>query len=80
MFNYLGSKILYSLCNDDDIEARLTAESQSMGALKEVWRNQHLNTYSNELLFCVILMNLLLWGCKNWSLQQNLLCHLEVFL
>jgi hypothetical protein len=25
-------------------------------------------------------MNLLLWGCKNWSLQQDLLCRLKVFL
>ena len=25
-------------------------------------------------------MNLLLWGCKTWSLQQSLLKKLEVFL
>jgi hypothetical protein len=25
-------------------------------------------------------MNLLLWGCENWSLQQDLLRRLEVFL
>jgi hypothetical protein len=25
-------------------------------------------------------MNLLLWGCKNWSLRQDLLRHLKVFL
>ncbi len=25
-------------------------------------------------------MNLLLWGCKNWSLQQDLLRHLKIFL
>ncbi len=59
-FKYLGSKILYSLCNDDDIKSCLAAASQSMGALKEVWRNQHLDTYSKYLLFCMILMTLLL--------------------
>ncbi len=80
MFKYLGSKILYSLRDDDNIDARLIVALQSMGALKEVWRNQHLDTYSKYLLFRAIPMNLLLWGCKNWSLQQDLLCCLEVFL
>ncbi len=51
-----------------------------MGALKEVWRNPHLNIYSKYLFFQVILMNLLLWGCKTWSLQQSPLDKLEVFL
>jgi len=51
-----------------------------MGALKEVWRNQHLDIYSKYLLFRAIPMNLLLWGCETWSLQQSLLNNLEVFL
>jgi hypothetical protein len=51
-----------------------------MRTLKEVWRNKHLNTYSKYLLFCVIPMNLLLWGCKTWLLWQSLLDKLEVFL
>ena len=77
---YLDSLISYSLRDDNDIDARLIAASQSMGALKEVWRNQHLDTYSKYLLFRVIPMNLLLWGCENWSLWQDLLRHLKVFL
>jgi hypothetical protein len=79
-FKYLGSRISYSLCDDDDINARLAAASQSMGALKEVWRNSHLDTYSKYLLFCAIPVNLLLWGCENWSLRQSPLRQLEVFL
>ena len=79
-FKYLGSRISYSLRDDDDINARLAAASQSMGALKEVWRNPHLDTYSKYLLFRAIPVNLLLWGCENWSLRQSLLRQLEVFL
>jgi len=56
---------LYSLRDDEDIDAQLIAASQSMGALNEVWRNQHLNTYSKYLLFRAIPMNLLPWKCKN---------------
>jgi hypothetical protein len=68
MFKYLGSCISYNLQDDADIEAWLAAANQSMGALKEVWRNPHLDTYSKYLLFCVIPINLLLWGCENWLL------------
>ena len=78
-FKYLGSRITYNLCNDD-FNARLAAASQSMGALKKVWRNHHHETYSKYLLFRAIPVNLLLWGCENWSLQQSLLCQLKVFL
>jgi hypothetical protein len=79
-FKYLGSCISYHLQDDDNIEARLAAVNQSMGALKEVWHNPHLDTYSKYLLFRAISMSLPLWGCKNWSLRQALLRKLEVFL
>jgi hypothetical protein len=79
-FKYLGSRNLCYLRDNDNNNARLAAVSQSMGALKEVWRNPHLNTYSKYLLFRAILVNLLLWGCENWSLRQSLLRQLEVFL
>jgi len=77
---YLGSRISYNLRDDNDIDARLSAANRSMGALKEIWRNPHLDTYSKYLLFRAIPVNLLLWGCETWSLRQTLLCRLEVFL
>jgi hypothetical protein len=51
-FKYLGTLILNNLRKDDDINAHLTIASQSMGALKEVWHNSHLDMYSKYLLFC----------------------------
>jgi hypothetical protein len=50
-FKYLGSQISYNLCNNNNINAQLAAASQNMGALKEVWRYPHLDTYSKYLLF-----------------------------
>jgi hypothetical protein len=69
-----------NLRNDDDVMMQIAAAKASGGALKEVWWNEHLNTYSNYLLFHAIQMNLLLSGCKTWSLWQSLLDKLEVFL
>ena len=72
--------ISFNLRDDEDITARVAAATASMGALKEVWQNQHLDIYSKYLLFQAIPMNLLLWGCETWSLRQSLLNKLEVFL
>ena len=79
-FCYLGSLINFSLRNDDDITARIAAATASMGALKEVWRNPHLDMFNKYLLFQAIPMNLLLWGAETWSLRKTQLDQLEVFL
>ncbi len=79
-FRYLGSLISYNLRNNENITAQVAAATASMGALKEVWQNPHLNIYSNYLLLGAIPMNLQLWGCKTWLLQQSLLNKLKVFL
>jgi hypothetical protein len=71
-FRYLGPLISYNLRNNKDIKARIAAANASMGALKEIWNNPYLDTYNKYLLFRAIPMNLLLWGCETWSLQQFL--------
>jgi hypothetical protein len=67
-FRYLGSLINFSLRDDDDITAQIAAARAAMGALKEVWRNPHLDVDNKYLLFRAIPMNLLLWGAETWSL------------
>jgi hypothetical protein len=79
-FKYLGSLITYNLRDDEDIKARTAAANASMGALKEIWSNPNLDTYSKYLLFRAIPINLLLWGCETWSLRQSLLDKLEAFM
>jgi hypothetical protein len=48
-FRYLGTPINYSLCNDDDITARILLATASMGALKEKWCNPHLDIYNKYI-------------------------------
>ena len=50
-FRYLGSLINYSLRNDDDITAQRASATAAMDALKNVWRNPHLDIYNKYLLF-----------------------------
>jgi hypothetical protein len=50
-FKYLGSFVSFNLCVDYDIEKQVTAASQLMGALKNVWNFPHLNIWSKCLLF-----------------------------
>ena len=79
-FRYLGLLISYNLHDYDDITARIASANASMGALKHVWHNPHLNVYNKYLLFRAIPMNLLLWGAETWLLQKSQLDKLEVFL
>jgi hypothetical protein len=79
-FRYLGSLIYYSLRDDDDITVRIASATAALGALKDVWRNPHLDIYNKYLLFRAIPMNLLLWGAETWSLRKTQLDQLEVFL
>ncbi len=79
-FKHPRSRISYNLRDDNAINARLAAALQSMGALKEVWHNPHLNTYSKYLLFRAIPINLLLWGCENWLLCKSFFHQLAVSL
>jgi hypothetical protein len=79
-FKYLGSFISFNLCDDYNIEKRVTAATQSMGALKNVWDSPHLDIWSKYLLFRVIPINLLLWGCETWSMRKALSNKLEDFL
>jgi hypothetical protein len=79
-FKYLGSFVSFTLCDDYDIEQHVTAATQSMGALKNVWNSPHLDIWSKYFLFCAIPMNLLLWGCETWLMRKSLSNKLEVFL
>jgi hypothetical protein len=79
-FKYLGSFVSFSLCDDYDIKKRVTATTQSMVALKNVWDSPHLDIWSKYLLFRAIPMNLLLWGCETWLMRKALSNKLEVFL
>ncbi len=79
-FKYLGSVVSFNLCNNYNAEKRVTAATQSMGALKNVCNSPNLDICSKYLLFWAIPMNLLLWGCKTWSMQKALSNKLEVFL
>ncbi len=79
-FKYLRSFISFGLCDDYDIKKQVTAATQSMGALKNIWDSPHLDIWSKYLLFRAIPMNLLLWGCETRSMRKALSNKLEVFL
>jgi hypothetical protein len=59
-FQYLGVLISYNLCDNNDITVRTAAANASMGTLKELWNNSHLDMYNKYHLFRAIPMNLLL--------------------
>jgi len=77
---YLGSYVSFCLYNDYDIDKRITDASQAMGAIKTMWDCPHLELWSKYLLFRSTPMNILLWGCKTWSMRKALANKLKIFL
>ena len=51
-----------------------------MGALDKFCTYASVDNHSKYLIFLVIHINLLLWGCESWALWTSLLEKLEVFL
>ncbi len=79
-FKYLGSYVSFTLCNDYDIDKRIAAASQSMGALKTMWDCPHLEIWTKYLLFRSTPMSQFLWRYKTRLMQKVLRNKLEVFL
>ena len=77
---YLGTWISFSLHDDHDDAKRLPAANASMGAISKIWDDNHVNTYSNYILFRAIPCNIILWRCESWALRMYLLASLKVFL
>ena len=59
---------------------RITAANQAMCALQNSWDNPLVDTCSKFIIFRVVPIILLLWGCKAWFLQGTPVNKLEVFL
>ena len=79
-FKYFGTWLSFSLCYNHDAAKRLAAVNASMWAMYKVWDDDHVDTYSNYMLFRAIPCNLLLRGREIWALSKYLLAYLKVFL
>ena len=79
-FSYLGSFVSYILKDDYDISKRISKAFQNMGMLKHVWENPHIDLYSKYLFFLAMPLNLLLWGCKSWTIKKASYKDLDVFI
>ena len=51
-----------------------------MGMLKNFWENEHVDLYSKHLLFLVRPINVLLWGCESWAINETSFDDMDVFL
>lgn len=79
LFKYLGSCISFDLSDEFDIEERIKSANKAMCALRFYWKSKQVDLHSKNLIYQVIPINLLLWGCESWALTKVLISKLEVF-
>ena len=70
----------YNLRDDYYIDRILASASSSMGALNHFCKDTYVALCRKYLIFLAIIINILLWECKSWSLLVSLLNKLEVLL
>ena len=78
-FQYLGTTITGDLREDTEIKTRISKASQSMGALRDFFRNKYVNLRTKFLIYLAIPINIALWGCESWALTQALTDRLSAF-
>ena len=79
-FKYLGSWLSFLLRENHEVAKRIASVDASMGVMASFWDDDHVNLYSEYLMFREIPCSLLLQGCETWAIRQTLLDALEVFL
>jgi len=70
-FKYLGTTIAADLREDTEIKLRISKAAQSMGALREFFKNEHVNLRTKHLIYLAIPVNILLWGCESWGCAKS---------
>ena len=76
----VGRKIIDVSTSNVKFQGSYISASSSMGELIHYWENIFVYLHSKYLIFLVIPIYLILWGCKRWYLRVSLLNKLEVFL
>ena len=70
-FKYLSSWVSFPLREDHDVAKCIASVNASMGAMAYFWDDDHVDVYSNYLMFREIPCNLLLRGCDSCALRQT---------
>ena len=70
-FKYLGTYISFDLTEDFDINNRITKASREMGRLRHFFQNQYIELKFKHQVFVQYIVNILLWGCKNWAIKEH---------
>ena len=79
-FKYLGSRIHWDLCDDDDVLSRLKAATGAFGSLRDsVFNSKFIRPYTKKIVYLTIVVNLLLYGSESWCLTEKLLHRLNCF-
>ena len=51
-----------------------------MDMLKHFWRNEHVDLYPKYCFFLARPINVLLWGCESWAINETSFDGMDIFL
>jgi hypothetical protein len=79
-FKYLGSIMASNGKDASDVESRIQAASKAFGMLrKPVFSSKLVSTKAKHVVYLVVVMSILLYGCECWSLTVAMVHKLKCF-
>jgi hypothetical protein len=79
-FKYLGSVIASNGRDDADVDARISSASQAFGMLrKPIFASNQVSNFAKHMVYLVVVLSILLYGCECWCLTEATLHKLRCF-
>ena len=78
-FIYLGSIVIKTGGEDEDVKARIAEARHAFVTLKPIWRNKNIHLKTKLRLFDIKVKSVLLYGAQPWRHTKKLEHKLQVF-
>jgi hypothetical protein len=76
---YLGSTITTNLRDEIDIAMRIANARPQITQMRELFNCRDVSIVTKEMMYQVIPLNTVLWGCETWTLKEKDKRKLEAF-
>ena len=80
IFTYLGVTISNSNKDDKEVKKPIQKATSQIGALKLFLKNKNISVQAKQRVFLAIPISTLLWGSEAWTLTENIIRMLRVFM
>jgi hypothetical protein len=76
---YLGTLITPDLRDKTDLRSRIKKATAQVSTLRTFFRHPDIDLNTKTTVYTTMALNMVLWGCKAWTITDSIKCALQVF-